>query len=75
MVRELAHYELAAYAAVLTWPIREALIAYRAMMIEAARAAYRHELSMWASIAPHGGKKSEPPPPPPILREVVIRVE
>jgi hypothetical protein len=72
MVRELAHYELAAYATVLTWPIREALIAYRAMMVEAARADYRHEMTVWASIAPHSGKKSEPPPPPAILRGIAL---
>jgi hypothetical protein len=75
MVRELAHYEIAAYAAVLTWPLREALISYRAMMIEAARAAYRHDLTVWASIAPHSDKKSEPPQPPAILRELVVNVQ
>lgn len=72
MVRELAHYELAAYAVVLTWPIREALIAYRALMVEAAREQYRHDMSVWASIAPHSGKKSEPPQPPSILRGIAV---
>jgi hypothetical protein len=72
MVRELAHYRVQDFAAVLRWPMREALISYRAMMMQSAREAYRHELAVWASIAPHSTKKSDPPKPPAILREVVI---
>lgn len=72
MVRELAHYRLEEIPRVLRWPMREALISYRSLMIEAARAAYRHELQVWAAIAPHGKKKSEPPQPPPIIREVEL---
>lgn len=70
MVRELARYRIEEIPAVLRWPIREALIAYRNLMMDAARVAYRHELAVWAAIAPHGKKKSEPPKPPAILREV-----
>jgi len=72
MVRELADYRVEGFAAILHWPMREALIAYRAKMMQSAREAYRHELAVWASIAPHSGKKSDPPQPPAILREVVI---
>jgi hypothetical protein len=72
MVRELADYRVQDFAAVMRWPMREALISYRAKMMQSARAAYRHELSVWASIAPHSGKKSEPPQPPPILREIAL---
>jgi hypothetical protein len=71
MVRELAEYQPDRIAEVLRWPLREACIGYREKMLSAARATYRHELSLWASIAPHSGKKSEPPKPPPILREIV----
>jgi hypothetical protein len=72
MVRELADYRVEGFAAVLRWPMREALISYRAKMMQSARDQYRHELAVWASIAPHSVKKSEPPKPPAILREVVI---
>lgn len=72
MVRELADYRVEAFPQVLRWPLREALIAYRSRMMANARTDYRHELAIWASIAPHSGKKSEPPKPPAILREVVI---
>jgi hypothetical protein len=72
MVRELADYRVEEFGRILRWPIREALIAYRAKMMQAARDAYRHELAIWSAIAPHAGKKSEPPQPPPILREVAL---
>jgi hypothetical protein len=72
MVRELADYRVESFAAVLRWPMREALISYRAKMMQSARDAYRHDLSVWAAIAPHSSKKSDPPQPPAILREVVI---
>jgi hypothetical protein len=72
MVRELADHRVDGFAAVLRWPMREALISYRAKMMQSARDQYRHELSVWAAIAPHSGKKSEPPKPPAILTEVVI---
>lgn len=71
MVRELADYQPDRIAAVLRWPLREACIGYRERMLASARAAYKHELSLWASIAPHSAKKSEPPKPPSILREIV----
>ena len=72
MVRELARHQVPHYGAVLQWPMREALIAYRVMMMDAARAQYRHELLCWSSIAPHSPKKSDPPQPPAILREIAI---
>jgi hypothetical protein len=71
MVRELADYQPDRIAEVLRWPLREACLGYRERMFAAARASYKHELSLWASIAPHSSKKSEPPQPPAILREVI----
>jgi hypothetical protein len=71
MIRELAAYQPGQYAAVLRWPMREALIAYREKMIASARAAYKHELTLWAAIAPHNPKKTDAPKPPAILREIV----
>ena len=71
MVRELADYRPDRIAEVLRWPLREACIGYRSRMIESAREQYRHELTLWASIAPHQSKKSEPPKPPAILREIL----
>jgi len=71
MVRELAAYQPDLIEAVLRWPLREALIGYREKMLASARAAYSHELSMWAAIAPHSSKKMEPPKPPAILREIL----
>ena len=70
MVRELARYEVERIPRVLRYPMREALIAYRARMMDVAREQYRHDLAVWAAIAPHSSKKSDPPKPPPILREV-----
>jgi hypothetical protein len=70
MVRELADYDVTRAAGVLRWPLREALISYRVLMVNAARAAWRHDTAVWASIAPHSTKKSEPPAVPPILREL-----
>jgi hypothetical protein len=71
MVRELADYQPDRIAGVLRWPLREALISYRERMLASARAAYNHELSLWAAVAPHSPKKSSPPKPPAILREIV----
>ena len=71
MVRELAHYQPDRIERVLRWPLREALIGYRQRMLESARETYRHELALWASVAPHSSKKSQPPQPPAILREIV----
>lgn len=71
MVRELAEYQPDRIEAVLRWPLREACIGYKEKMLASARAQYKHELALWASIAPHSAKKSEPPKPPAILRQVV----
>lgn len=30
--------------------------------------AYRHEMLVWASMAPHSSKKIDPPKPPAILK-------
>jgi hypothetical protein len=72
MVRELANYRVDGLAAVLRWPMREALIAYRVRVRASALHDYERELSIWAAIAPHSPKKSEPPKPPAILRELVV---
>ena len=71
MVRELADYQPDRIAAVLRWPLREALIGYREKMLASARRAYQHELTMWTAIAPHSAKKIEAPKPPAILREIL----
>jgi hypothetical protein len=71
MVRELAEYHPDRLEAILRWPMREALISYRERMLAAARAAYKHELTLWSAIAPHSSKKMDAPKPPAILREVV----
>jgi hypothetical protein len=71
MVRELAEYQPDRIEAVLRWPMREALIGYREKMLASARHTYQHELTLWASVAPHSSKKSSPPQPPSILRNVV----
>jgi len=70
MVRELADYRPEGVPAVLRWPIREALIAYRVRVRASALHDYERDLAIWAAIAPHSGKKSDPPRPPPILREI-----
>lgn len=71
MVRELADYQLERFPAVLRWPMREALIAYRMRMRAIALHDWERELATWAALAPHSRKKSTAPVPPAILRELV----
>lgn len=71
MVRELSEYQPDRIGRVLRWPLREALIAYRARMILSARQQHQDDLKLWATIAVHSPKKMEPPKPPAILREVL----
>ena len=67
MIRELGAYQVDRYDGVFRWPMREALIAYRAIKKDAAREQYRHDVAVWAQIAVHSPKKSDPPKPPKIL--------
>ena len=67
MVRELADYDPQRARVVYRWPLREACLAYRARMRAAAAADYRHELAVWAAIAPHSSKRLDAPKPPAIL--------
>jgi hypothetical protein len=68
MVRELADHDVDRMRRVYRWPLREALLAYENRSVEAAKVDYRHQLLIWACIAPHSSKKIEAPKPPPILR-------
>jgi hypothetical protein len=54
---------------VFRWPVREALIAYRAKMKESAAEQYRHDMLVWAATAPHSKKKIKQPDVPAILKE------
>jgi len=68
MVRELADWNPVRSQAVKRWPLREALLAYVHRLKRAAEADYRHQLLMWACIAPLAGKKIAPPAAPAILK-------
>jgi hypothetical protein len=67
MIRELAGFQVDRYEIVFRWPMREALIAYRTKVRAAAMLEYRHDVAVWAMIAPHSPKKIDAPKPPKIL--------
>lgn len=63
-MRELADHDYDKAQRVLCWPIREALLAYVERLRAQALGAYRHELLVWAALAPHAKKTPEAPKPP-----------
>jgi len=68
MLHELADYDPDRVRAVLGWPLREALLRYVHMMKREATIEYRHQVMLWAALAPHGKDKRKPPRLPKILR-------
>jgi hypothetical protein len=48
--------------------LRDLLLAYIAILKRQAAEAYRHDLSMWATLAPHQKKPDSPPKIPRILK-------
>ena len=67
LIRELSRYDYDKAQQILCWPVREALVAFIAYLKEEATKAYRHEMLVYASLAPHL-KKPEPPKLPEILK-------
>lgn len=67
MVRELAGYDYDKAQQVLLWPVREALLAFEERLRQQALDSYRHELLVWAVMAPHAKKVPEAPALPSIL--------
>jgi hypothetical protein len=68
MLRELAGYDPDRLRVVFQWPLREALLCYVQLLKAAAMTEYRHQVMLWAALAPHGKEKRKPPRPPLILR-------
>ncbi len=68
MIHELADYEPPRILAVLQWPLREALLKYVQRMKSEALIEHRHQVMLWAALAPHGKEKRKPPRLPKILR-------
>jgi hypothetical protein len=68
MIREVAGFDPARAQQVLDWPLRETLLSYVQVMKAAAAVQYRHDVAVWASLAPHAKKQSKPPRVPLILR-------
>jgi hypothetical protein len=68
MVRELSDFDPLRARLVLTWPLREALLAYSELRKRQMQE--RHDVSMvlWALLAPHTKDKHAPPELPEILR-------
>lgn len=64
LIRELSGHDYDKAQLVLCWPIREALLAYVDRLRQQALDSYRHELLVWALLAPHQKKPPEPPKPP-----------
>jgi hypothetical protein len=51
------------------WPVREGLLAFQRLERERSLEQYRHELTVWALIAPHSKKKLKPPAIPAALKK------
>lgn len=68
MVRELAGYQVERYAAVMRWPVGEALAAYEARLKRDAERAYQLDLVLWA-IGAQAGSKARRPERPEILKD------
>lgn len=68
-MRELAEHDYDRYRAIVRWPLREALLAFVAKLKRDALDNYKHELSIWAALAPHTKKPADAPKLPPILKQ------
>ena len=68
MIHELAEYDPVRILSVLAWPLREACLRYVYLMKREATTEYRHQVMLWAALAPHGKEKRKPPRLPKILR-------
>lgn len=66
-MREVAGWDAARIEEVSYWPLRELLLGLLQLRRRQAREHYRHELAVWAMLAPHQKDPSKPPDPPPIL--------
>lgn len=54
---------------VLRWPLREAFLCVIEKMKAQALEAYRHDMTIWAAIAPHSKKVPDQPKFPEILKK------
>lgn len=68
MVAELAGWDPVASAQIERWPLRDALLAFEAILRRRAHESYERALDRYAAIAPHN-KDARPPAVPPILRD------
>jgi hypothetical protein len=67
VIRVLSGYNPHRFTEILTWPLRDALLAYEQHLREEARKEYRTALQVYASLAPYSNKKLKPPTLPKIL--------
>jgi hypothetical protein len=67
-VREVAGWDAAKIDTVRYWPIRELMLALVQLRRRQAQEHYRHELAVWAALAPHQKNPAKPPKPPAILK-------
>jgi hypothetical protein len=51
-----------------TWPLRDVLLAYLAILKKEAQARYEQDLQIWAALAPHQKTPESPPRLPKILK-------
>lgn len=68
-MRYLANYDVNQYERVLDWPIREALIAFRAQVRREAFMRHAVRVLRWAVLAPHTKDRVPEPKPPTVLTE------
>lgn len=62
MIRDLAGHDPERYAAIMKWPLAEALGAYEARLKNDARRDYGLEVTVWATLAAQGASKSKKAP-------------
>jgi hypothetical protein len=68
MVRTVAAWDPAQVKQRLQWPLRDLLLAYLAILKREAEERYRHDLAIWAALAPHQKRAASAPRPPRILK-------
>ena len=70
LVRDLSNHDHEKAQRILKWPLRETLHAYRSRMRDEALKSYQFEMTLWALLAPHAGRKAPRQPSlPRILKD------
>lgn len=68
-MRELASWDPDRFDAVLSWPLREALLSYERKLKKEAQVGYFQETVIFAILAPWTKEQGKPPQVPEILKD------